>query len=132
MFRLFDDAKYDVLKSTKTAFIIAAVFTLPGLLLLAIRGPNLSIEFTGGTLVELRALDDRIQTQEIRAALDQGGIVGAEIQTFGSSSEFVIRARLESDDPTAETTQQTRDAIQAALTGAFGADGFEIGRADAI
>ena len=132
MFRLFDEAKYDVLQNTKIAFIIAAVFTLPGLLLLAIRGPNPSIEFTGGTLVELRALDQSIQTQDIRAALDQGGIVGAEIQSFGSSNEFVIRARLESDDPAAETTQQTRDAIQAALTGAFGADGFEIGRADAI
>ena len=132
MFRLFDEANYDVLKNAKTALIIAAAFTLPGLLLLAIRGPNPSIEFTGGTLVELRALDQSIQTQDIRAALDQGGIVGAEIQSFGSSNEFVIRARLESDDPAAETTQQTRDAIQAALTGAFGADGFEIGRADAI
>ncbi|UCG86871.1 MAG: protein translocase subunit SecF [Gemmatimonadota bacterium] len=132
MLRIFDQASYDVLKRAKVAFIVAAVFTIPGLLLLAVRGPNLSIEFTGGTLVELHALDPAIQTQQIRAALGDAGIPGAEIQTYGAADEFVIRARLESEEITAETTQETERAIEAALTDAFGAGSFEVVRAEAI
>jgi preprotein translocase subunit SecF len=132
MFRLFDQASYDILKNARVAFIVAAVFAIPGLLLLAVRGPNLSIEFTGGTLIELTALDSTIRTQEIRTALTDAGIPDPEIQTYGAPNEFVIRARLESEQVGNETTQQTEQAIRAALTDAFGEGSFEVERADAI
>ena len=133
MFRLFDDAHYDILKHAKIAFIVAAVFTIPGLLLLAIRGPNLSIEFTGGTLIELQTLDPSIQIEDIRSAVGEAGFGGAEIQTFGAPDEFVIRARLEAESEDArETTQETQAAINAALAAAFGEASFRIVRAEAI
>lgn len=133
MFRLFDNANYDVLKRSRLAFICVVVFTLPGLILLVIRGLNLSIEFTGGTLIELRALNPSIQTEDIRSALSAGGIPGAEIQTFGAPDEFVIRARLDqSDSDSTETTQQTEQVIRSALTNALGAGTFEIERTEAI
>lgn len=132
MFRLFDEASYDVLKRAKIAYIVAACFAIPGLLLLALRGPNLSIEFTGGTLVEVRMHDATIRTQQIRTALGDAGIAGAEIQTFGAPNEFVIRARLESGEAASETSQQAERAIEAALTDSFGAGSAEIVRAEAI
>lgn len=132
MFRLFDEASYDVLKHAKIAYIVAAFFAIPGLLLLALRGPNLSIEFTGGTLVEVRMHDATIRTQQIRTALGDAGIAGAEIQTFGAPNEFVIRARLESGEAASETSQQAERAIEAALTDSFGAGSAEIVRAEAI
>lgn len=132
MFRLFDEASYDVLKHAKIAYVVAAGFAIPGLLLLALRGPNLSIEFTGGTLVEVRMHDATIRTQQIRTALGDAGIAGAEIQTFGAPNEFVIRARLESGEAASETSQQTERAIEAALTDSFGAGSAEIVRAEAI
>jgi preprotein translocase subunit SecF len=133
MFRLFDDAHYEIIKYAKTAFIVAAVFTIPGLLLLAVRGPNLSIEFTGGTLIELQTLDPNIETEDIRSAVGEAGFGGAEIQTFGAADEFVIRARLETEGEDArETTQETQAAIHAALAAAFGETSFRIVRAEAI
>jgi preprotein translocase subunit SecF len=132
MFRLFDGASYDVLKRAKIGYIVAAGFAIPGLLLLAVRGPNLSIEFTGGTLVEVRMHDATIRTQQIRTALGDAGIAGAEIQTFGAPNEFVIRARLESGEAASETSQQAERAIEAALTDSFGAGSAEIVRAEAI
>ena len=132
MFRLFDEASYDVLKHAKIAYIAAAGFAIPGLLLLAVRGPNLSIEFTGGTLVEVRMHDATIRTQQIRTALGDAGIAGAEIQTFGAPNEFVIRARLESGEAASETSQQAERAIEAALADSFGAGSAEIVRAEAI
>ncbi len=133
MFRLFDEATYDVLKRRRNAFAIAAIFAIPGLLLLGIRGLNQSIEFTGGTLIELHAIDPEIHTAEIRAALAAEGITGAEIQTFGAPDEFVIRARLDPRmDVSEETAQETAAAVGNALATAFGADAYEIVRTEAV
>ena len=132
MIRLFDDANYDILSVWRKAAIGAVVFMIPGLLLLAFRGLNTSIEFTGGTLIELRA-DSTIGTADIRAALAQTELDGAEIQTFGASDEFVVRARLDPDvEVTEAVTQRTGVVLDSALTAAFGAGSYEIRRTQAI
>jgi preprotein translocase subunit SecF len=95
MIRFFDKADYDLLSLRKRSVILALAFMIPGLLLLAIRGVNQSIEFTGGTLIELTANSDAISTSGLRAALEGAGISNPEITTFGAPNEFVIRARLE-------------------------------------
>ncbi|NIN11584.1 MAG: protein translocase subunit SecF [Gemmatimonadales bacterium] len=137
MFRLFDQAQYDLLRIWKTAFAATAAFTIPGILLLAIRGLNQSIEFTGGTLIQVQVANPDIRTAELRAALTAGGITGAEIQTFGqrfgTPDEFVIRARLDPRaEVTGEATQETRAAVDSALAAAFGPDSYEIQRTEAV
>ena len=133
MFRFFDKADYDILKMRKNAAIVALVFIIPGLLLLAVRGLNQSIEFTGGTLIELRAISQDIDTEALRSAIRQSGIEGSEITRFGSPNEFIIRARLDPRaEVTEESTQATRAAIEGALENAFGTDSYEIVRTDAI
>jgi preprotein translocase subunit SecF len=131
--RLFDNAHYNLMRGWKPALIITILFAIPGLVLLGLRGLNSSIEFTGGTLIQLHANDPAINTAGIRSALAAGGITGAEIQTFGAPDEFVIRARL---DPRAEqsetTTQETREAVRLALTETFSAEAFVIDRAEAV
>ncbi|MCH7715011.1 MAG: protein translocase subunit SecF [Gemmatimonadetes bacterium] len=133
MFRFFDKADYDILKMRKNAAIVAFGFMIPGLLLLAVRGLNQSIEFTGGTLIELRAISQDIDTEALRSAIRQSGIEGAEITRFGSPNEFIIRARLDPRaEVTEESTQATRAAIEGALENAFGTDSYDIVRTDAI
>ena len=133
MFRFFDKADYDILKMRKNAAIVALVFIIPGLLLLAVRGLNQSIEFTGGTLIELRAISPDIDTEALRSAIRQSGIEGSEITRFGSPNEFIIRARLDPRaEVTEESTQATRAAIEGALENAFGTDSYDIVRTDAI
>jgi len=133
MFRFFDKADYDILKMRKNAAIVALVFIIPGLLLLAVRGLNQSIEFTGGTLIELRAISQDIDTEALRSAIRQSGIEGSEITRFGSPNEFIIRARLDPEaEVNEESTQATRAAIEGALETAFGTDSYEIVRTDAI
>ena len=132
MFRFFDKADYDFLKIRKTATIAALLFMIPGLLLLAVRGVNQSIEFTGGTLIELRADSESITTANLRSTLDAAGI-RPEISTFGAPNEFIIRARLDPDaEVNEESAQATRAVIDAALRSAFGADTYEIVRTEAI
>ena len=133
MLRLFDDAHYNIMRWWRQAVTITVIFVIPGLVVFAFRGLNESIEFTGGTLIQLHAVDPAINTAGIRAALTAGGISGAEIQTFGAADEFVIRARLDPrGEQSDETTQQTREAVRDALATAFSTEGFVIDRAEAV
>ncbi|MDH3456401.1 MAG: protein translocase subunit SecF, partial [Gemmatimonadota bacterium] len=133
MIRLFDNAQFDVLRRWRLAMIFTVAFTVPGLGLFAVRGLNTSIEFTGGTLVEIQGRTPEITTAAIRAALNGEGIAGAEIQTFGAPNEFVIRARLDPrEDPADISTEETGDAVRQALLTAFGEENFEVMRTEAV
>lgn len=133
MFRFFDHADYDLLRLRRQSIALALAFMIPGLALLAIRGVNQSIEFTGGTLIELTANTDAINTAELRSTLEAAGISNPEITTFGAPNEFVIRARLDPrQEVTEEATQATEAAIDEALRTAFGTDAFEIVRTEAV
>ncbi|GIW51041.1 MAG: protein-export membrane protein SecF [Gemmatimonadales bacterium] len=133
MFRLFENARYDFLAVRRYAYAATIAVAVPGLSLLAVRGLNESIEFTGGTLLQVEAADPAINTAAIRSALDAWGIRGAEIQTFGAPNEFVIRARLSPNPAEAqETTQETAAAVDSALARAFGADKYTIVRTEAV
>ena len=131
--RLFDNANYDLMRGWKPALIVTLLFAIPGLVLLGIRGLNSSIEFTGGTLIQVHATSPDVQTLAIRNALNGAGITGAEIQTFGAANEFVIRARLDPrGEVTEATTQETEQAVRAALTGAFTEQGYQIVRTETV
>ena len=93
MIRLFANASYDFIRWRKWAYGLTALLIIPGLILLAVRGLNYSIEFTGGTLLQVET-KNVIPPAELRADLDQAGIHGTEIKSFGADTAFTIIARL--------------------------------------
>lgn len=133
MIRLFANANYDFMGVRRWAYGATAVVAAIGLALLAARGLNESIEFTGGTLIELSASSPRVTEGSIRSALDAAGLPGAEVQTYGAPNEFVIRTRLRPSAERSEgTTQETAAAVDSALTRAFGANQARIVRTEAV
>jgi len=112
--RLFHDAKYDFIRVQKWAWMATAAFIVPGLIMLMVRGVNYSVEFTGGTLVQIRA-EQRPDFARVRTALDHEGLHGAELQEFGSQGSFVIRARAAVAGTDADNTALTRAAVVRAL-----------------
>lgn len=132
MIRLFKHANYDFLTPYRLVYLVSALLIVPGLILLAVRGPNYSIEFTGGTLIRLetaRPVDPAV----LRRALSDGGIHGSDIQAFGSDTSFAIRARLSPDQEQNEAAvQATRDAVARVLDGAVGAKDYTIVKTEAI
>ena len=134
MTRFFANANYDFIGVRKYAYGVTALVAIPGLILLAIFGLNYSIEFTGGTLVQVTATAPTPpSTGEMRSALDAGGLRGAEIQSFGTNREFVIRARL---SEAGAGGQQEAEATAAVVTGAlerrFGASAMTVQRVEAV
>ncbi len=119
MIRLFANADYDFIKWRKWAYALTAFLIVPGMLLLAVKGLNYSIEFTGGTLMQVQTAPG-VGTAELRHALDSAGVVGAEISTFGSDTDFTIRARLGTQATAASGAEQTAATVEAALKASIG------------
>lgn len=114
MRRLFSNTKYDFVGSRYYAYALTAAFLVAGLASLLIRGVNYSIEFTGGTLVHITTTRP-VTAGELRSALDQQGLTGAEVQPYGSNQEYAIRARLDPGQGEAENTEATAREVRAAL-----------------
>jgi len=132
MIRVFATANYDFIGLRRTAYVLSAALIVPGLLLMLARGLNYSIEFTGGTLVQV-TLRAGIDAGQVRQAVTAGGLASAEIQNFGSAREFVIRARLGLAGPaTEQEAQRTAEQVRAALAQSFGDDAFRVERVEAV
>jgi preprotein translocase subunit SecF len=84
--------------------IISLVTFLLAVFFLATKGLNLSIEFTGGTLVEV-SYQQPADIEGIRQSLERAGWK-AEVQNFGSSRDVLIRMHIEKNQSSAEISQK--------------------------
>src|SRR6185295_13976710 len=89
--------------------VISLVTFVAAVFFLVHRGLNYSIEFTGGTVIEV-AYKDAANVDGIRRALDSAGYKG-EVQNFGSSRDVLIRLHLEKN----ESTGQLADKVMGVL-----------------
>ena len=131
MTRFFANANYDFIGVRKYAYAVTAGLILPGLLFLLVKGLNYSIEFTGGTLLQISA-NRTVDVGAVRSALDRQGIHGAEIQQFGSANEYVIRARVAKAGTDANDTQATASEVGRALDSVLGKGNYTIQRTEAV
>jgi preprotein translocase subunit SecF len=91
--------------------VISLVTFVAAVFFLATRGLHLSIEFTGGTLVEVNYREPA-DLGRIRAALEGAGIK-AEVQNFGSSRDVLLRMPIEKEQATAALSERVRALLQA-------------------
>ncbi|MBU6365861.1 MAG: protein translocase subunit SecF [Gemmatimonadetes bacterium] len=133
MLRIFHNTNYGFIRWWRVAAIATAVFIAAGMATFGITGGvNYSIEFTGGTLMQVR-FAKAPDVAVVRSALDAAGITGAEIQQFGSPTEFTIRARDERQvEAQAAGAEGIAKSIQAALDKQYGAGAVEVVRTEAV
>src|SRR4029077_5566845 len=83
------------------AFNIVSLITfLLAVFFLATKGLNFSIEFTGGTVMEV-SYENTADVDQIRKALDSRGYNDYSVQNFGSSRDALIRMPLKPGQATA-------------------------------
>ncbi len=132
MLRLFANAQYDFIGVRRWAYGFSALLIVPGFLWLLITGLNYSIEFTGGTLIQIQTTEP-VGTGSIRTALSNGGIAGAEVKEFGSDREYAIRARVTTEEGGEILgPQETATAVQRALDAGLGAGTSTVVRREAV
>ncbi len=78
--------KFDIAGRAKIWFTISLLIIIPGLISMAVRGFNFGIDFTGGTIMDLK-FEQPVAISTVRDALRPFGLDGSTIQLSGESSD---------------------------------------------
>ena len=90
--------------------VISAITFLLAVFFLVTKHLNLSIEFTGGTLIEV-GYQHAADVDAVRRTLDGAGYK-AEVQNFGSSRDVLIRMHLEKNQSSADLSQKVIQTLR--------------------
>ncbi len=71
--------------------ILSVSLVVISLLLLVFKGLNFGIDFKGGTLIELRSTDDKINVSNLRDNLNQMNLGDVSVKRFGNEKDFLIK-----------------------------------------
>ena len=94
----------------KTGLWVSTILTVASILLVAFRGLNFGIDFTGGVLLEVH-YPEAVQLDDVRAKLNAAGYEHPVVQFFGTSEDVLIRL-----PPTEETNSaKVSDSLLQAL-----------------
>ena len=96
--------------------IISALTFLAAVFFLATRGLHLSIEFTGGTVIEV-AYAQTADIGKTRAAVEAMGFGEAQVQNFGTSRDVLVRLPLRGNVKQADLVDRVFDALCKAESG---------------
>ncbi|HRD93676.1 MAG TPA: protein translocase subunit SecF [Accumulibacter sp.] len=97
--------------------VISLLTFLLAVLFLFSRGLHLSVEFTGGTLIELHYAQ-AADMEKVRTGLDKAGFTDVSVQRFGSSRDVLVRLPLKADQNTAQIGESVIQALDAEAPGA--------------
>ena len=107
------DSKFDFMRLRWVSLAIAALIMFVALGAMAARGFNFALDFTGGTVTELRFAKP-VDIDAVRARLASAGYEGAQVQTFGSGNDLLVR--LQPRPGSAAGGTRTGDDVQRAAS----------------
>jgi preprotein translocase subunit SecF len=93
-------------------FALSLLIIIPGLILLFAREVPLSVDFTGGSLLELSFTESNPQPAEILAVYEEAEIADVQVQTTDGGT-YIVRSEF--------LDNEQRDAVLSSMTQAIGA-----------
>ena len=99
------ETNFDFMGWRRVAVGVSIALMLASIALLAVRGLNYGIDFTGGTLVEAQFAEPT-SVSDVRTALDAGCFEGARVQGLGGAREVAIRLA-----PKASASNNNKDQL---------------------
>ena len=123
--RLFGKTNIDFMGQRKIWYMVSLSVILIGMVSLFIKGIDYGIDFLGGTELIVQ-FNQPVQISDVRSAMDRVGLGRAEIKTFGSPRDILVR-----------TVEQAEgnvigDKIQAALKEQFPSNPYTVLKEDKI
>jgi len=97
--------------------VISLITFLLAVFFLANRGLHLSVEFTGGTLIEVNYAQ-AADLEQIRNGLARSGYTDIAVQNFGSSQDVLIRLPIKAEQNTTRIGESVMAALHAEAPGA--------------
>ncbi|MDD5328629.1 MAG: protein translocase subunit SecF [Sulfuricella sp.] len=97
----------------KVTTIISLVTFIAAVAALGLKGLNLGVDFTGGTVMEV-SYSQQADVHKIRETLAGAGMHDAAVQNFGTARDVMIRLPLKAEVSTAKLSEQVFQALKAA------------------
>jgi preprotein translocase subunit SecF len=125
MIQILHGTNIPFMKYRRFAYMISGTVVLATAVWLVLhRGPRQGVDFSGGTLLQIRA-SQPLPADQLRSALDQGGLRGAELQQLtGEGAEYMVRLEAGEGDVFA--------AVQRAVKARFPAVQLELRRTETV
>jgi preprotein translocase subunit SecF len=95
------NSNIDFLGGRKISIVISIVLMLISIGLLATRGLNYALDFTGGVLVEA-TYTESVEVDQVRNALEAGGFHNAQVQSLGGTRDVSIRLQPDAEQKNAD------------------------------
>ncbi len=124
-----DNTKIDFFGHRLFGYLLTAVIILGSFALLATKGLNLGVDFTGGTVIEIQTTDQP-DIAELRVRLNALNLGAVSIQEFGSDRDLMIRLPQQEGGP--DEQQAAIAMVQDSLMERFTATGVEIRRVEFV
>ena len=71
--------------------LLSILLVIGSLFFLTFKGLNFGIDFKGGTLIELRSSDQKINVSSLRDKLSQMDLGDVSVKNFGNETDFLIK-----------------------------------------
>jgi len=71
--------------------VLSVSLVVISLILLTFKGLNFGIDFKGGTLIELRSMDEKINVSSLRDNLSQMSLGDISVKNFGNEKDYLIK-----------------------------------------
>lgn len=112
-----NEPKIDFLRMRSASFMLSIALLVVSVGAIAFNGFNFALDFTGGTVTELR-FEKPVDVNEARQALAEAGYGSAEVLTFGSGNDLLVRLQPggEGDGADVETNVRTAKEITDAVS----------------
>lgn len=110
-------ARFDIIGKRKIWYTISSVLIIASLFFMVTRGFNMGIDFTGGTIIDLR-FEKAVNINDVRAVLNEYDLSNSTIQLSGENSSST-----ESENVmirTVDLEEQERKEVMAGLTDKLG------------
>jgi len=115
-FNLFPyDGNVDFMRLRYVSIAIAALIMFVAIGAMATKGFNFALDFTGGTVTELKFAKPA-DVDAVRQRLAASGFEGAQVQRFGSSSDVLVRLQSKGAGAGKAASRTAEDVVRAAST----------------
>lgn len=95
---------FDIIKKRKIWYVISLLIILPGLFSIFTQGFNLSIDFTGGNIIEVK-FNQSVTTTQVREIVKEQGLTDNYIQQ-STGNVFLIRTEAGTEKQNAQLLEQ--------------------------